>query len=315
MQRRKRRKKILLCLGIILCVYAYLCFIFVPKDLSDKGGSKYYESKGFLSEPVEKAFDVIAFGHSGVYSGFSPVALFQEFGITSYASGACLQPIDKINKLLEEAVKYQKPKIVFLDVDCLYIRKRMLNCYQTLLAPFVYHYRWNTLKFRDFYQLPRMRSEDISKGFFLSKKVSGYHPGDYMGDSTQKPKSPGSEALEQLDRFVKICRENQIEVVFIEFANATTWTYAKHNFIQEYADKNNIDFLDMNVSSPDYQVDFANDFRDNGNHYNVYGAQRAMKYLGKYLIHTYGNILTDKRTDPRFSYWDKAVDAYVSDLE
>ena len=313
--RGTRRKKILLCLGIVLCVYAYLCFIFIPKDLSDEGGSQYYKSKGFLSEPVEKAFDVIAFGHSGVYSGFSPVVLFQEFGITSYASGASLQPMDKINQLLDEAVKYQKPKIVFLDVDCLYIRKRMITGYQTFLAPFIYHYRWNTLKIRDFYQLPRMRSEDISKGFFLSKKISGFHPGDYMGDNGQKPRDPGKEAVEQLNLFVKTCRENQVEVVLIEFANATTWNYAKHNFIQNYADKNNIDFLDMNISSGEYQVDFSKDFRDNGNHYNVYGAERAMKYLGTYLIHTYGEILTDKRTDPKFSYWKRAVEAYEKGLK
>lgn len=79
---------------------------------------------------------LLHFGHSGVYSGFSPVVLFQEFGITSYASGASLQPMDKINQLLDEAVKYQKPKIVFLDVDCLYILQKNDNRLSDIFSAF-----------------------------------------------------------------------------------------------------------------------------------------------------------------------------------
>ena len=310
----KKILRIVSCVLSLMLVYAYLCFVFIPKDVSEWGGDKYYHAKGFIGEP-DDSLDIIMFGHSGVYSGFSPVTLYKEYGYTSYASSTASQPIKKINDLLEKAVKRQKLKVVFLDVDCLYVRFPLIRYYDSLFAPFVFHARWKNLKPRDFYLAPGVRTQDVTKGYKFSAEISGYQPGEYMGKADAKPAAPKKVHLSGLNRFVKICRKNDIQIVFSEFANATSWSYARHNFIQQYADAHGIDFLDMNIPNDRYQADFARDFQDKANHYNVYGAEKATRYLGRYLTEKFGDKLTDRRTDEKYSYWKEAISDFDKKLE
>ena len=65
-------------------------------------------------------------------------------------------------------------------------------------------------------------------------------------------------------------------------------------------DAHGIDFLDMNIPNDRYQADFARDFQDKANHYNVYGAEKATRYLGRYLTEKFGDKLTDRRTDEKY---------------
>ena len=109
----KKILRIVSCVLSLMLVYAYLCFVFIPKDVSDWGGDKYYHAKGFIGEP-DDSLDIIMFGHSGVYSGFSPVTLYKEYGYTSYASStayltgtAVVKTCEALKeKILHKAAKY-----------------------------------------------------------------------------------------------------------------------------------------------------------------------------------------------------------------
>ena len=298
-------------LAVFILVYSYLCFVFIPKDISDQGGDLYYRGKGFLGEPLKNSLDIIAFGHSGVYSGFSPATMYAQYGYTSDSSAAAKLTCDKANDLLQQALKTQKPKIILLDVDCLYLSPKYLNTWNVLGAPFIFHSRWKTLKAKDFYCLPgKIRQPDLSKGYMFSQKAYKVAYRDYMGDPAAPPLKLPKRNLKQLNKFVQKCKNNDIALIFIDFANMTSWNYAKHNYIRQYADKHGIDFLDMNVAQETYAVDFEKDFRDNGNHYNVYGAEKATKFLGAFLNEHYGDILDDRRQDARFAYWQDALNYY-----
>ena len=312
----KRKKIFNLILGVLIFIttYAYISFIFIPKDIDDYGGDNFFREQGFLGEPLAHSLDIIAFGHSGVYSGFSPVYLYKKYGYTSYASAASHQSIHKINNLLNLAIKKQKPKIVLLDVDCLY-NGHAFREYEKFFIPFVYHSRWKTLKLRDFYQKPNLKNHDVTKGYRFSSEVSKFVVKDYMGNIHAKPQKLNKNVDSQLKHFIKKCKNHKIELTFINFANATSWNYGKHNYIQELSKLYHIDFLDMNVANEKYSVDFSKEFRDKGNHYNIYGSTKAMNYIGKYLSYKYSSFLKDKRNDQNYAFWQLAIQDFDMKLQ
>lgn len=82
-------------------------------------------------------------------------------------------PANRLKKLTtfwKKPVKRQKLKVVFLDVDCLYVRFPLIRYYDSLFAPFVFHARWKNLKPRDFYLAPGVRTQDVTKGINFPPK-------------------------------------------------------------------------------------------------------------------------------------------------
>lgn len=299
------------CFFLTAIMYIYMCFVFSPKSINDSGGTSFYRGMGFLAEP-ENSIEVMVYGNSDVYSGFSPAKLYEEHGYTSYASGTALQTIGDINHLLRKTLKTQKPKVVVLEVDCLYEkRKTGFDDSNFMLSPFVFHARWKELKMRDFYTIPdRTKKYDITKGYVHSDEVYSFKPDDYMGNVDAKPLPIPERNLRELKHFIKICKMNNIEVVFLELPSASSWSYAKHNYIKGIATKINVPFIDLNIKNIDYKIDFARDFRDKGNHMNVHGAERATAYVGNFLNENYSQLLTDKRIDKNFAHWKQVVEHY-----
>lgn len=299
----KKALKIIFSIVFIAAIYLELCLIFVPKDISDFGGEEYYRAQSFKTEE-KNSLDVMAFGHSSVYSGFIPATMFEEYGITSYASSVPRQSIKSINKLLKDACKQQKLKVAILDVDCLYNGNDSSN-FSILLAPFRYHYRWKTLKFRDFYTLPKVQNNDINKGYYFSNHIQQFNLTNYMGKETMKEEKISRKNLHQLNKFIDICNHNNVKVVLMTFPNVLSWNYGRHNFIKNYAAQQNVPFVDLNVIK--YNIDFNNDFRDKGDHLNVYGALKTTSFLGQYLKENYHDLLVDHRGEKRFAKWQKVI--------
>lgn len=307
----KKVLSISICILITLLVYSYICMIVTPKVATDRGGTRFYRGTGFMAEPVN-SIDVVVYGNSDVYSGISPATLFEKYGYTSYASGTALQNIRQINRLLDKTFEKQNPKVAILEVDCLYNGSRYSIDYTNFfISPFIFHSRWKDLKIRDFYTMPsRMKKYDITKGHVASNDICDSKSNDYMGKVDAKPECVSSRTYKQVMTFIKKCREKNIQVVFLELPSATSWNYAKHNYIKELATKNNIPFIDLNIANSEYCVDFSKDFRDNGNHLNSFGAAKATEYVGKFIKNSYSNILEDKRQDKNYGFWFDVVKHY-----
>ncbi len=291
-----RLKKVLiavLCVVVSLGVYLYLCMIVIPKDVNDSGGTLYYNGMGCLAEP-ENSLDVIVFGNSDVYSGFSPAVLLEKFGYNSYASGRARQNVENINDLLKMTLKKQKPGLVILETDCFFEERTGFSSdFNLFFAPFIYHSRWKEIKLRDFYQRPsRENSIDISKGYIPSDLV--FHTDfqeDYMGNPNAEAAEIPQKNLKHIDEFIKICHQNNIEVLMVELPSPYSWTYSRHNAVQKLAEKYELPFIDMNVQRDAYGLNLRTDFRDNGNHLNSNGAAKVTEYIGSYVKANYANVL------------------------
>ncbi|MCM1988751.1 hypothetical protein [Oceanirhabdus seepicola] len=299
------------CFLVTAILYVYLCLIFSPKSIHDSGGTTYYRGMGFLAEP-RNSIDVMLYGNSDIYSGFAPAKLFKKYGYTSYTSGTALQTIGDINCLLKKTLKTQAPKVAILEVDCLYEkRNKAINDSNFLFAPFVFHVRWKELRLSDFYTIPdRTKKYDITKGFVHSNQINKYQAVNYMGNENANPLPIPKRNLRQLKNFIETCRMNNIEIVFLELPSASSWNYAKHNFIKDLSKGFNIPFIDLNVKKINFDIDFSRDFRDKGDHMNVFGAEKATTYIGEYLNDKYSSILSDKRSYKEYAYWQDVVDHY-----
>lgn len=70
--------------------------------------AEYYDSP--------KNTDVLILGDCEVYENISNVAMYQNYGVTSYTRGSSEQLIWQSYYLLEDTLQYQKPKVVILNV-------------------------------------------------------------------------------------------------------------------------------------------------------------------------------------------------------
>ncbi len=84
-------------------------------------GGEYPLEGNFTSEYYEETtdHDVLMIGDCEVYENFDPMYLWKNFGITSYIRGNAQQLTWQSYYMLEDALKYETPKVVIYNVQAL----------------------------------------------------------------------------------------------------------------------------------------------------------------------------------------------------
>lgn len=298
-------------MAITLFTYASLSVILAPKSIDDTGGPLYYRGIGFMAEP-ENSLDVVIYGNSDVYSGFIPAVLYKQYGYTSYASGRPSQEMKNILPLLQETLEEQNPKLVILESDCFFSNNTSkIDTTNIMFAPFVYHSRWKELSKKDFITLPkRTVSRDIHKGYIPSKAIfDSTEHANYMSDEKQPAMEISKKNKEYIKDFINLCNSKSIPVLILTLPTPSSWNSAKHNCVNELADSLNISYIDMNFSYEDHNIDLSRDFRDSGDHMNIYGAEKATNYIGDYISQNYKMINNTKQSANEKKHWNKVVAA------
>ena len=108
--------KVLSFVIIGLIILNVLGKVFIPKWITVKDNRMTYIVKGFYEEP-KNSLDVIFMGNSDVYRGISPITLWDEYGIASYNFVSSGQRMWTAYYTLEESLKYQKTKLIVLNMD------------------------------------------------------------------------------------------------------------------------------------------------------------------------------------------------------
>lgn len=298
MEKKKRKQivHVLSCAMASILIFYYLCMVLSPKSSSDMFAARVFQGSGFKNEP-ENSLDLMVFGNSDAYAGIIPAKIYSDYGYTSYVCGKSLQTIENAKEMLDEAYKTQSPAIVILETDCLYEENKInVDESKIYLSPFIFHCRWKELNKRDFRCLTKRQSpSDYTKGYIDSDAVFNCKVNNYMGNVNDPPHPIFPKAKESLDSFIKECEENGSKLIFLELPSPCSWGYSRHNYIQSIADEHSIEFIDLNVPNDNYPLDVSTDFRDDGNHLNRNGAEKATEYLSKYIYENYSSILTDKR--------------------
>lgn len=266
---------------------------------------------GIQREP-EKTIDVLVLGDSLTYSSISPMYLWSTRGYTTFVCGQPGQDMSETEELFRIALKTQTPKVVILETNALKkdrLKGRNLNdTIETVLN----------------YYLPLFRGHDVWKSLVMNKEYAGigfvkykgfafrsdvkpYVKGMYMKETNKIATLPDKN-LEHLQNIMDMCRDCGADLILLGTPSPQNYNYSIHNAIAEYADKQGLTYIDMNLCIEEIGIDWSTDTLDKGDHLNLSGAERVTEYLGRYLADNY--CLTDHREDTTYSQWAEVSREY-----
>ena len=334
-------KKVKLCAFLALCLACLLLLqaLLMPKymETSREGAltGEYYANAGNN--------DVIFVGDCEVYENFSPITLWQEYGITSYIRGSAQQMIWQSYYLMEETFRYETPKVMIFNVLAMkydtpastgsaakreaYNRMTLdtmrwsSSKWNSMLASLTeeesvftymfpilrYHDRWSQLTGEDLtWWLSREQVSD--NGYLMQTGVKPYT--DAYAAPPLGNYSFGENSWYWLDRMAALCAEHGTQLVLIKAPSLyPVWWEEWDQQIQEYAAEKGLLYINLLDHQQEIGIDWAADTYDAGLHLNVWGAEKAASWLGKILAEQCG--VPDRREDPELaSLWAEKTARY-----
>ena len=322
-----------IAVGLVLFIVLYLLQrLLMPKYITGivEGAfvSEYYREEN-------KDFDVIFVGDCEVYENFSPVALWNEYGINSYIRGSAQQYIWQSYYLLEDTLRYHKPKVVVFNIQSLQYDESQSEAYNRMTLEGM---KWSSAKvgsihasmtedehFID-YVFPILRyhdrwkeltSDDV-KYMFKTKPITfnGYYmrtdvraAGDIPEGRPLENYSFGDKAWEYLDKIRKLCKENDIELVLIKAPSLYPYWYDEYEAqVEAYASTYNLTYINLLECQEETGVDYNTDTYDGGLHMNLSGAEKLSHFIGPVLLE-HGAV--DRRDDAELSkIWEEEIARY-----
>lgn len=308
-----KRKKILVCLLLVLVIGGSLAFLqrlLMPKYMTGvvEGAlvQEYYQS--------EKNHDVIMIGDCEVYENLSPITLWKDYGITSYIRGSAQQLIWQSYYLLEDTLRYEKPKVVVFNVLSMKYNEPQKEAYnrmtldgmrwskskvQAIAASMTedeefldyvfpilrYHSRWSDLNQDDLTYLFQ-RDQVSHNGYYM--RVDEKPVGTFPREKRLANYQFGDEAYRYLDKMTKLCQDNGIELVLIKAPSLyPAWYDEWDQQMEEYAGAHGLQYINFLDCTEEIGLDFSKDTYDGGLHLNLSGAEKLSTYFGKILKDTY----------------------------
>ncbi|MBR6173079.1 MAG: SGNH/GDSL hydrolase family protein [Eubacterium sp.] len=280
--------------------------------------------------------DVLFIGDCEVYSNFSPIKLWEDYGITSVIRGTPQQLIWQSYYMLEDTLRYETPKVVVFNVFSMKYDKPQSEAYNRLtldgmrwspvkvkavnasmtkkesfisyLFPILrFHSRWNELSSEDFEYW--FGSEQLSHNGYVMRVDS--KPVESLPDPIPLADYHYSDIVwEYLDKIRDCCREHGITLILIKSPSCYPYFYDEWDQqIEEYARKNDLTYVNFLKKGEETGIDYTQDTYDAGLHLNLSGAEKASAWFGKILLEQPG--ITDRRNDADLSgKWQEKITFY-----
>lgn len=327
------------CINFIgtICFVCILFFVLknVSYILSDKRSEiKYYD---FFSNKTD--FDIIFMGTSHIFNTIYPMELWKEYGISSYNWGYSNCTLAENYWILQDIIKYNKPKLVVIDFYGLveydnqgngkYRNDRILQQHvQFDSIPFsytkykgvmdifddydsradflfnilIYHERWNKLTKNDFCLCDKSTEKGAE---FLSGVGQNVN---YLKQEVFEDVNLNSVCSKYIPRVINLCKENDMDLLFVYLPyNADLMSqnlaHTIPMFLNQYS---NCNYLNLITDIINTQTDFHS---DNG-HINYSGSKKVSDYLGKYIKEHYD--IPDRRNDENYKSWFNDYENYLS---
>ena len=330
-------KRLIKCLIVLIFVVAALWFLqklLVPKYIvkNEEGVlcGEYYDNAG--------GNDVLFIDDCEVYSNFSPITLWKEYGITSVIRGTPQQLIWQSYYMLEDTLRYETPKVVVYNVFSMKYSEPQSEAFNRLsldgmrwssvkvnaikasmkededetfmsyVFPILrFHSRWNELTDEDFTYL--FNREKLSHNGYVmrvdSKPVTTLPDPIPLADYTY-----ADIDWQYLDKIRDCCKEHGITLVLIKSPSCQPYWFEEWDKqIADYADKNGLTYINFLAHGDETGIDYTTDTYDAGLHLNLSGAEKASMWFGKFLAQLPG--ITDHRNDSELvTRWNDKIEFY-----
>lgn len=346
----KKRKIVVSALCVIL-LFTFLLYILSlllrPKYVNSMRDGAI-TGEYYLEADAGNLHDVIFLGDCEAYECIVPPILWNEFGIRSFVRGSPGQSIWQSYFLLCEIFKYEKPKVVFLNVYALrygepqreeynrltldtmrnsYLKNQAIRQSMTKEENFIsyyipvlrYHGRWSELTRDDvkyIFNTPKVSHN----GYIMQKGVMGVSmTEEEMRIEAYKqmylPSIP-EVCFDYVDKMQKLCTENGSELVLIKSPTNSPryWWYDEwESEVCEYAIDRGITYRNF-ICDGDIGIDWQSDTYDGGVHLNVWGAEKFTRYLGEILSEDF--LIASHKNNAQISeIWNKKYDEYISERD
>lgn len=306
------KRKLLTIGGVLLaCIVFFGALFAVTRLLSPK----YHDSlvEGHLTGEYyrEKTdHDVLFIGDCEVFENFSPVTLYREYGITSFIRGGAQQLVWHSYYMLLDALVTETPKVVVFNVLALKYGEPQSEEYNRLALDGM---RWGAAKIgairasmtegEDFmsYVFPLLRyhdrfdkltEEDLRYWFSDGEPVSfkGYLMHTGVKPVTKTPTPPllsdphlPENSMAWLSKLADLCSSKGIALVLIKSPSVYPHWYDEWDAdITAFANARGLRYYNMMDGSMT-GVDLSTDTYDQGQHLNVFGAEKLSHWFGAIL--------------------------------
>lgn len=255
--------------------------------------------------------DVLFVGTSRVSRAFSPMYIWNKYGILSYNRALDGQYYKTTYYFTEEAFKLKKPKFVIVDVyflSTLYKPEWALsqikgmnlsdtkyravkdiyeeNIINNLFGMYQFHTRWKELRKYDF------ESKSYYKGWLNESLLYTTQPQkklNYNFDNITADMVP-ADTIKYAEKIIDISKKYGAEVIFVDLPNCMNNSSQKNIKAFELLCKNrNWNYINFHNLSSELNIDYSKDFY-NDSHLNKNGAKKVTDYMIKYLLDKYGDI-------------------------
>lgn len=283
--------------------------------------------------------DVLFLGSSHCTAAFSPVEIYEKYGIRSYNLGGEQQNLLLSYYWLEEALRFQSPEYVFLDTFMLfpYDSQAALNTSEATMRKAMDFMRWSGVKARAVYDICTIdQSQKYSSYFFPNvrfhtrwkmlgendfslasmgkhESLMGFFPLDFAcGEEGFSPFCPDGQTecgemlpvmREYLDRMVQLCADRDIKLVLTK---SPTMFYSQEAYyaVCEYAGEHDLEYIDFNEETIYHSagLDFARDSCDT-DHASTLGAVKISDYIGQWLLDKVSHGWEDEQWEKRARFY------------
>jgi len=289
----------------------------------------------------EKDHNVIFVGDCEVYENFSPVVLWQEYGINSYIRGSAEQYIWQSYYLLEDTLRYETPDVVVFNIQSLQFNESQREAYNRMSLEGM---KWSSSKVKAIfasmkdsehfldYVFPILRyhsrwseltAADVEY-MFSTKRVS--HNGYYMRVDVKaaenipqgKPLADysfGENAWKYLEKMTALCEEKGIQLILMKAPSLYPYWYPQwEEQVEEYAAENGLPYINFLELVDEIGIDYTTDTYDGGLHMNLSGAEKLSHYMGRVLREEAG--VPDRRDEEKLcAVWEEKAAAYEAEKQ
>ena len=313
MKKKEKWIEIVVTVLLTICGLFTLGYIVRPTDTD----GAYSQIETFHRLP-DDSIEVMIYGSSHAFRGVDPMVMYEDYGIGAYNYSWHWQRINTTRLFIEDSLKTQKPKVMLVecyrsgevlkDTDITaeiyysrYIKNKealksyldqcfngKLERYVSFYCPlYAFHANWGNVTAESFKRLsidPDLRNR---MGFYFSEDVTEVKIPDYR---KFEQKELEADAVKVLDDIVRMCKENDIDLIFFTVPYDEPYEYGEA--MKTYAEKNGCVYLDYFEKMNEIGLDETTDFSDSG-HLNRYGAAKVSDDLGRFIAEHYD--VTDMR--------------------
>lgn len=282
-----------------------------------------------LYKQKENTIDVVFLGSSKAYCMLDTGVLWDEKGIASFDTGGAEAPSWVCYYYMKELLKTQKPKVIMYETTVAAYRNDVMEQPEVWSVVNNYGFHWNknrieSLKLntskQNFYRLlfplgsMHKNYATLTKNDFVDENNTINHKGFDSRETVVEFDTPDVKSVTErvpcnekhliyLQKMIDLAKENNIEFVVMVSPYYVTQDEEKiFNYISDYCEEQNVEFIDYNHLYDEMGLDFKTDMAENI-HVNLSGSKKWSHYVANQLAEKYE--LSDHRGDSKYISWEK----------